>query len=315
MKILFVCSETNGRIAPFIEEQANDLIKIGLFINIYRIKGKGLMGYLSAFGLLLKVIKSYEPDIVHAHYGLSGLLANLQRIVPVVTTFHGSDINNNSVLLLSNISHWLSAASIFVSQGLSQKVKAKKRQYIIPCGVNFEIFYPSQYPQTINGLIMRDSINVLFSSSFNNIVKNAELAKQSCKLAEKITHRSINLIELKDFTRLEVSALLNSVDCLLLTSHTEGSPQVIKEAMACNCPIVATDVGDIGEVIGETKGCYITGFNSWEIAERINQVFTDNKRTNGRDKIARFDNKLIASHIREVYESVKEKNENDHWYC
>ena len=44
----------------------------------------------------------------------------------------------------------------------------------------------------------------------------------------------------------------NSVDCLILTSFHEGSPNVIKEAMACNLPIVSTKVGDVEEIINKT---------------------------------------------------------------
>jgi teichuronic acid biosynthesis glycosyltransferase TuaC len=72
--------------------------------------------------------------------------------------------------------------------------------------------------------------------------------------------------------------LLNAADLLLLTSLTEGSPQVIKEAMACNCPIVATDVGDIREIIGYTDGCYITTFKPSDVAVKIQAAFLLGKK-------------------------------------
>jgi hypothetical protein len=73
------------------------------------------MGYLRELPALRRLIRAERPDIVHAHYGLSGLLANLQRLVPVVTTYHGSDINVPHILRLSKIAMRLSAHNIFVS--------------------------------------------------------------------------------------------------------------------------------------------------------------------------------------------------------
>ncbi len=141
---------------------------------------------------------------------------------------------------------------------------------------------------------------MLFPSYFENPVKNRALAEN----AINILNEDIVLLELKNKSRAEVSRIINSVDVLLLTSFSEGSPQVIKEAMACNCPIVATNVGDIKEVIGETEGCYITSFDCHDVAEKLKMALTFGKRTNGREKIKRFDNKIVASTIYNVYKEV-----------
>lgn len=88
--------------------------KLGIETSFFTIKDKGWKGYLKNRKLLIKRIQEYKPDIVHAHYGLSGLLAPPCK-VPVVTTYHGSDINHNAVYRLK----WsirLSAYNIFVSK-------------------------------------------------------------------------------------------------------------------------------------------------------------------------------------------------------
>ena len=167
--------------------------------------------------------------------------------------------------------------------------------------MDFEVFHPEDMNdiRLIEGLDSQKKY-VLFPSYFENPVKNRALAEN----AINILNEDIVLLELKNKSRAEVSRIINSVDVLLLTSFSEGSPQVIKEAMACNCPIVATNVGDIKEVIGETEGCYITSFDCHDVAEKLKMALTFGKRTNGREKIKRFDNKIVASTIYNVYKEV-----------
>ena len=116
MKILIIASDKGGRFAPFIEEQIAALQARGVQIIRYGVTGHGIMGYLRELPALRRLIRAERPDIVHAHYGLSGLLANLQRLVPVVTTYHGSDINVPKILRFSRIAMRLSAFNIFVSK-------------------------------------------------------------------------------------------------------------------------------------------------------------------------------------------------------
>jgi glycosyltransferase involved in cell wall biosynthesis len=98
-----------------------------------------------------------------------------------------------------------------------------------------------------------------------------------------------------------------------MTSIREGSPQIIKEAMACGCPIVTTDVGDVKKLITNIEGCYITNFNPNVIAEKIKialEFSRKNKRTEGRKKIVELglNNEAIANKLINVYESVKKKS-------
>ena len=101
MKILIVCSKNSGKIAPFILEQGESLLRLGVEVDYYPIVGKGFMGYWKSRKSFLHKIKTCQPDIIHAHYGLSGLLANSQRKIPVVTSYHGSDINTSGVYILT----------------------------------------------------------------------------------------------------------------------------------------------------------------------------------------------------------------------
>ena len=305
MKILIVASYNKNKFAPFIVEQAETLKQVGCEVDYFGVVGKGIKGYLSAFSSLRMKIKSFKPDVIHAHYGLSGLLANLQRSIPVVTTYHGSDINLPKVLRLSKLAMKLSAWNIFVSQRNVDIAKPKKNYVLLPCGVNL----PNYVQEDICAVKQKLNWNpnkkyILFAGAFDNRVKNAKLAQDSVSLIE-----TAELIELKGYTREQVTALLYASDAFLMTSFTEGSPQVIKEAMVCGCPIVSVDVGDVAARIEGLEGCYIAERNPQDIADKLIKVFSFNSRTKGRERIIELGltNDLVAKKLVEIYKQVLNK--------
>lgn len=302
MKVLIVASGNSGEISPFIQDQINVLRKREIEISKFLIKGKGLFGYINNYRLLLKAIKLYKPDIIHAHYGLSGLLSVIQRRIPVVTTFHGCDINVPKNRFLSRIANKLNTKSIFVSNNLSNKLN-QANPIVIPCGIDLDIFYPIEDKEKAKVKMGLDKGKkyILFSSSFSNSVKNYPLAKEAIS---KLNNEDIELLELKGYDRMEVAKLLNVVDMVLLTSIREASPQFIKEAMACNCPIVSTDVGDVKDIVKNIEGCFISKSNPDELSIKIQEALKFNKKTLGRINIKHFDNNLIVNNIIDVYKSI-----------
>jgi len=364
MKILIIASDKGGRFAPFIEEQIVALEACGMKIVRYGIQGKGMWGYLRELPALRRLIRAERPDIVHAHYGLSGLLANLQRLVPVVTTYHGSDINKPNIRRFSKIAMRLSAHNIFVSarnvalalgeaqaQCKVESVKCKgeensgaettastqpegrlhhtpyTKHTLLPCGVNIPKPWSELQDQWVEQLTLNQWVqeklqpnvmHVLFAGAFDNAVKDPELAFatiQACNTAigentnsqSPIAHRPIKLIELKGYTREQVNALMYNCDALLLTSKTEGSPQVIKEAMACGCPIVSVDVGDVAERVSGVEGCYVVRTREpKDIAEALQKALAHVGKTKGRERIQEMglSNDQVAEQLIAIYQSL-----------
>ena len=304
MKALIVARCKEGRYAPFITEQVDALRERGVDCRYFPIEKNGFWGYLSHLKGLRRAIRDTEPDLVHAHYGLCGLLANLQRAVPVVTTYHGSDINNPGIRPLSRFSMLLSAFNIFVSRRMVELVSPRKDFALIPCGINL-----GDYPVMTKEEARRrrqlapQAKYVLFAGSFDNAVKNVPLARKATGLLECAT-----LIELKGYSRSEVSELMYAADALLMTSITEGSPQVIKEALACGCPIVSLDVGDVKESVEGVEGCYVVERDPVALAQALQKAFSLHGRTEGRRVIERrgLNNDKIAQRIIEVYRQVME---------
>ena len=100
------------------------------------------------------------------------------------------------------------------------------------------------------------------------------------------------------------SLMLNAADVLVLTSFSEGSPQIIKEAMACNCPIVSVDVGDVRTQINNAYNCFVVERDPKIISEKLNFVLSNNLRSNGNDLINKYDLKIISQKLEKLYSSV-----------
>ena len=306
MRILVVASHNQGRFAQFILEQAETIRNKGLEEGFYGVKGKGLWGYLRNFSLLKKELKAFRPDVIHAHYGLSGLLANLQRKVPVVTTYHGSDINDKKVLPFSKIAMRLSAWNIYVSRKTMGIAHPKNKRFsLLPCGIDLCDLQLTEK----NDARRRMGIDVekrciLFAGAFDNPVKNAPLAKETVEL---LHDNHVEWLELKGYSRDQVNLLMCAADVILMTSFSEGSPQVIKEAMACGCPIVSVDVGDVKERLEGVEGCYVSiSHNAHELAGLLQKALSFEDRTRGREKLVAdgLDNKNVALQLVGIYQKV-----------
>ena len=301
MRILIIASGNSPQISPFVKEQAESLLEQGLSVDFFLIKGKGLFGYLRNYFLLIKKIKHEEYDLIHAHYGLSGLLATMQLSVPVVITFHGSDVNMKKNYIFSRIASRLSTTNIFVHQSLPKKLKIYRNPLnIIPCGFNNNLFFPVPKNKA-RGILKWEKYKhyIVFSSSFDNKIKNVQLAKSAISNIS-----NCNLIELKGYGKEQINLILNASDLLLVTSLSETGPIIVKEALACNCPIISTDVGDVKNLIRNVQNCYISSYNPEDIIKKINQVFIKNKRTNGERAIKDFKLENIAYKVIDVYKNT-----------
>jgi len=307
MRVLFVCSgNSEFGISPIVKNQGESLKKNGVELDYFTIKGKGFKGYFKNILPLRKYLKNNNFDIIHAHYSLSAYVASLAGSKPIVVSLMGSDVQKKffgcMILKLFYCIFWKSL--IVKSNSMKERVGIKKC-FIIPNGVDFEKF------KEIDKKITKEKINfnlqkkhIVFVANLDRHEKNFKLAKEAFNLLDD---KSVELNVICEVPYEMIPYYINATDVLLLTSLWEGSPNVIKEAMACNCPIVSTDVGDVKEVIGDTKGCYVTSFDPNDVAEKLRIALEFGKRTNGRENINYLDSNLIAKKIIKIYENVLEK--------
>jgi len=314
MTILFVCSG-NSRfgIVPFVKFQGESIAKLGHTVKYFTVKGKGVFGYLK--NILRLRSASKECDLVHAHYGLIGFLCAISFLgKPVFLSIMGDDaygsynikgrktLSSIFIIFLTKIAV-ISAQQIIVkSLNIYHCIPNKKNATIIPNGVDLELFKPADRNVVKNILKLETNKKlVLFLSDPHDPRKNYHLFKEAQKL---LIDLNIDFIAPYPVEPSEIVLYLNACDVLVLTSFNEGSPNIIKEAMACNIPIVSTDVGDVREVIKNTEGCYITTFDSDDVAEKIKKALAFGKRTTGRQDIKHLESSVVADRIINIYNKI-----------
>jgi len=302
---------------PFVTEQGESLRKAGCEVEFFLVRGN----YLKAVKALKAKIREWKPDVVHAHYGLSAIVAEMQSEVPVVTTFHNGETYRWYINLLTSFFSLRAKHVIYVAQHIYDLVFFKAKNYsIIPCGVSLEDCFLMEKAEARKKLGWDAKKYVMFGGAFDNLRKNYKLLSDAVKQLE-IGDRTleIEVVEMKGLSRAECVLRMNACDVFALPTKNEGSPQALKEAMACNCPIVATDVADIKHLLGRIPGHYILpnkkGDSAWwvgdehsaeELAELLKEALAFEGRTKGRDRIVElgYTNELVAKQIINIYKEV-----------
>jgi teichuronic acid biosynthesis glycosyltransferase TuaC len=307
----------------FIEQQIKGLRQIGLDVEVMFVDRfqRGMRVYLGLRKQLHEMIGHFEPDVIHVMYG--GIMAyQVVRSVdekPIIVTFHGSDLLGerlSGVLrkLISGIgvrASWRAAHRanriVVVAKALQDALPKEIDQSkvrIIPCGIDIGRFKPLNRNTCRNLLGWSDNrFHILFPANLDDPVKRPDLARAAVKALNRMGIKA-EMHYLRGITNHEVPIWLNASNALLLTSLHEGSPTVIKEALACNLSIVSVDVGDVRERIQEIEGCYLALPNPDDLASKLQMIYTVPDRIKGRLKVQDLSLDCIAIQLKELYEEV-----------
>jgi len=304
MEILFVSSGNNKNgISPIIHNQGKSLMNLGHNVSFFTIKGKGVKGYLRHVFVLKKFLKNSSYDVIHAHYSLSAMTTSLAGAKPLIVSLMGSDVKASPVLsfIIKTFKN------IFWKKVIVKSLDMKKASkitdaIIVPNGVDFMKFRPIKREKALEVTQWKaDKKHVLFAANPNRKEKNYELAKNAFEAMDDDT---VELHALIDIPNELMPFYFNASDAIILTSLWEGSPNVIKEAMACNCKIVAVDVGDIKKVISDTEGCFVSDFNVNTFSGKLKQALKLKSKTNGREKVSYLDASIIAKELTSIYKTI-----------
>jgi teichuronic acid biosynthesis glycosyltransferase TuaC len=266
------------------------------------------------------VTKNSSFEIIHAHYGTSALVASFaKRKYGRVVSFMGDDIlgsnrKNGTItgksLFLAYVNklnaRFFYNYSIVKSAEMYDKLNGLKK-IIIPNGVNSDIFKPADKEKAAEKLKWDPQVkHVIFVSDPARAEKNYNLAKRSVDL---INDKNIRLVSVSGIGQHDLVDFYNAADVLLLTSFHEGSPNVIKEAMACNCPVVSTNVGDVKILLENVDGCYVTDPDLQDVQKNILKAIDyrrQHRYTNGRDKLMKMklDSDSVAEKIIDLYKTL-----------
>ncbi|MCD4819023.1 MAG: glycosyltransferase family 4 protein [Candidatus Cloacimonetes bacterium] len=309
LRVLFVSSGNSKKgISPIVKNQGETLKENGIDISWFTIKGKGIKGYLKNISVLRKIIITNNYDLIHAHYSMSAYITSLASLgmrVPIVCSLMGSDIQTNKFnkLIINFFYRYLWKRTIVKSERMKTHICLKNTK-VIPNGVNLLQFNKIEKNKAQDLLgFDKNKKNIIWVSNPKRYEKNYKLALNAINFLKTDTIK-LNIVNGVDYQ--DIPKYMYAADLLILTSLWEGSPNVIKEAMACNCPIVSTDVGDVRWIIGNTIGCFITLFDSQDVANNIQKVLNNGTRTNGRERIITLglDSVTIAKKIIKIYNEV-----------
>lgn len=321
-KVLFVTNMWPDEVRPwhgsFVKVQAQSLEELGVEVSVLSIRGyASSAAYIRAAGDVLRKNAACPYDVVHAHYGHSAVVARLQLRAPLVITYWGSDLNGDptsgsitpksrvEVAMFRQLAR-VSAATMTQSHQMERILPAgvRGRNHVVPAGIDIERFRPVDRDAARRQLGWAlDEKVILFAGNPERTVKNFPLAEE----VHRRTARSIPNASLRvawGLTPEKVPLYMSAADALILSSRAEGSPNVVKEAMAAELPVVATPVGDVDERMAGVPGCYVRPADPDALTEAMTAALQHGRSPEARTAMAPLGTTEVAQRILDVYQAV-----------
>ncbi len=327
MKLLAVTNMYPTKAFPgkgvFVEEQIRGLRAIGLDVTVLFIDRwrEGPLTYYGVGDRVARSLKQCKADLVHAMYGgvMAQQIAKADLSVPLVITFHGSDLlgENLSGLprkLISRYGVWCSRKAALAAEGLIVVARhllsalppaaRNGKVRVLPCGIDLDRFKPEDSLLCRRRLGWSDNaLHVLFASSNGDPVKRPWLAQAAVDKANRRGLRA-ELHYMTGVPNADVPTWLSASDVLMLTSLHEGSPTIVKEALACSLPVVSVDVGDVAERIEGMDGCYLATPDEADLADKLALVQKRGSRLNCGSRLGELSSVAVAQKLKDFYTRI-----------
>lgn len=314
MKVLIVTNVYPSKGHPyhgiFVKEQMEAVKKLHpdvefevLYINGFGGKGE----YFKSIWRVSNRINKGDYDLIHIHYGLAGMYLYwpFLKKVKTLVTFHGSDIqpkggNGKISVTVSRHAAMKADAAIILNDDMDNMVKPYcANTHMIPCAVDVNTFQPMTKTEK------HEKVQVVFPSNHDRQVKNYPLFCEVMSILKEKYGIEAEERELKNMTRKEIAQLYSNADVLLMTSKSEGSPQAVKEAMACNLPCVSTPVGDVQVLLNGVQKCYVSKtHDAEELASLVIKSLKEKGAgIDGREQIMKLgiDEDSVANKVYDLY--------------
>ncbi|MFC6768480.1 glycosyltransferase [Natrinema soli] len=298
--------------APFMVQQMDALEERGVSFSTMSVAGeidadtdRSPVDYIRTVPELIREAGN-GYDLIHAHYGLTGPIALAQLRKPVVLSLWGSDVHG-PVAPVSRASAPFCDEVVVMSEEMRAELGRDCR--VIPDGVDLETFRPATQDRARARVGWDDddaAYEVLFPYSPARGVKNYPRAERVVTVADNLLERPVRLRTVSGVDHDAVPDYMNAADALLLTSHSEGSPNSVKEALACNLPVVAVDVGDVRERLTGVEPSRVASSDE-ELVRGLIDVLESGERSNGREAAREVSIDRTADRMLAIYEEVAGK--------
>lgn len=307
-------------LGTFVEQQIRGLVSIGVEANVlyFDRKSKGPRIYYRMAQRIQATVARFDPHLLHIMYGgvMAYKITTLPKSKPVVVTFHGSDLlgENLSGFWRKLVSHygvkcsWKAARKadriVVVARHLERSLPAdvdRRKIRVIPCGIDLQRFHPMDRSMCRQRLGWKpNAFHILFPANSGDPVKRPWLAQAAVQMLKE---RGIGaeLHQLSGVPYGDVPIWINASDVLILTSLHEGSPTVVKEALACNVPVVSVDVGDVADRIAGIEGCYLATAETGDLVGKLSAVRNRKSSFNSRSAVTSLSIQNVSSRLKALY--------------
>jgi glycosyltransferase involved in cell wall biosynthesis len=309
----------------FVRDEAESLRRAGAVVDVYFVNGRAnkLNYFGMPFGFLARTRRT-RYDVIHVHHSFCGLVATTQRRIPVVWTFHEGEITGDTADALREqpikriaysrrMKRYVARrvdAVVVVSEHLRDPLRRPDALWL-PSGIDWERFAPMDTADAQRRLgLAAGKRYVLFPAAPSRVEKRYDLARRAVETLKETwpETRDVELIALDDVPHEQVPLFMNASELVLLTSSFEASPVTIREALACNVPVVSTDVGDARVVLGGIAGCRIVAPDPATIADALRAVLAAPRRVQARDRMRVYSLDTVAAALLALYGRVIEKH-------
>jgi len=288
----------------FVKHQVDALRAKGCMVDVIDFPGyRSKYEYLKAARRVYVQTRRKRYSIVHAHYGVTFVACLARNATPLVMTLHGSDVLQSRIeRQISRMASKVACATIVASPEMARHV----RGVVIPCGVDLSLFSPIPRERAREKLGLRQERKyVLFPFNPQRRVKRFDLASAAVQMLVD-EGQDLEILTVSDVHFTEMPWYYSAADAMILCSESEGSPTSVKEALACNLPVVSTEVGDVREIFCSMAGLEIAGPSLEALGAALRRVlFPDAPRTcEFRDSMRRYSQEATAERILDVYRRV-----------
>lgn len=309
----------------FVRDEAEALRRAGAEVDVYFVNGRAnKFKYIGMPAGFFARTRRGRYDVIHVHHSFCGLVATSQRRTPVVWTFHEGEISGDTADALREQPIKRIAYSKRMKRYVARRVDAvvvvaehlrdplgRPDALWLPSGIDWNLFSPMDSAEARRRLgLAAGKRYVLFPAAPSRVEKRYDLARRAVDVLKETWPATddVELIALDDVPHEQVPLFMNASELMLMTSAFEASPVTIREALACNVPVISTDVGDARVVIGDIAGCRIVDAEPAQIADALRAALAAPRRVQARERMRAYSLDTVASALLMLYDRVVEKH-------